>query len=382
MQFPDDVPVLGGGEVTLRAHRLDDMDAIVEMCRDPQMAAWTTVPAPYERAHATEWVGTSVPKGWAEGSSLGFAIEHAGAFAGSVDLRPRSRVEAEVGFGLHPAHRRQGVMHRALDLLLDWAFGPGGYAVVTWRAYVGSWASRRVAWATGFRFGPTVPGLLLQRGEPRDAWTGWIGADDSRRPKSRWLEVPVLQTPRLRLRAWRETDGDRLVQASNDTRLRRFIPHSPLPHVPADVPAYLLRLQQTASEGSRLAWCVADRDSDEALGNVALFDFETDGTAQLGYWAHPRARGRGVLGEAARAVADWALTADPAGFGLRRLYLLTAVSNTASQRVAERAGFAHVGTERSSAPVGPGHEDSRVYDRLAASVTPRAATAGPSPGCP
>jgi RimJ/RimL family protein N-acetyltransferase len=365
MRFPDDVPVLTDGVVTLRAHGCADVEAVVEQCTDPASVAWTTVPTPYTRADGVEWVEKSVPAGWAEGSSLTFAIEMEGRFAGSIDLRPHGPAEAEIGYGLHPAARGRGVMHRTLGLVLDWAFEQRGYTAVTWRAQVGNWASRRVAWATGFHFGPTVPRLLEQRGTRHDAWTGWIGADDTRRPKTRWLEVTELHTDRLRLRAWREDDATGLVEASNDPRLRRYIPHSPLPRTPEQVAAYLLRVRQAAAEGTRLAWCVADRHTDEALGNVALFDFEGDGSAQLGYWARPSARGRGALSEAARLVADFALTGEPQGLGLRRLYLLSAVSNTASRRVAEQAGFTQVGIERQSAPAGQGYEDSALYDRLA-----------------
>jgi RimJ/RimL family protein N-acetyltransferase len=365
MRFPQDVPLLGEGQVTLRAHSADDVDAVTEQGCDPQMAAWTTVPDPYRREDALEWVSTKVPAGWADGSNLGFAIVHDGGFAGSVDLRPRTETEAEVGYALHPAHRRQGVMRAALNLILDWGFDQCGFRVVTWRANVGNWASRRVAWAAGFRFGPTVPQLLLQRGLPRDAWTGWLGADDARRPTCRWLDPPVLETGDLRLRAWREDDADRLVETSEDPRMRHFIPHSPLPHAREEVPAYLLRVRQMASEGTRMPWCVADRDTDEALGNVALFGFGADRSAQVGYWSHPDARGRGVLSRATRTVADWALAPAPRGFGLRRLSLVSAVSNTASRRVAEQSGFVHVGTERSAAPVGGGFDDNAVYDRLA-----------------
>ena len=364
LRFPEDVPVLSDGVVTLRAHREDDIDRIIEQCTDPVSIAWTVVPVPYGREQAVEWVGTLVPAGWRGGSDLHLAIEYEGRFAGSAGLRPESQGSAEIAYGLHPDARGRGVAGRATQLLLDWAFGERGHSVVTWRAPVGNWPSRRVAWAAGFQFGPTIPRMLIQRGERRDAWTGWICAGDSRRPKERWLEVPVLETETLRLRAWTEDDGDRLVEASNDPRLRRFIPHSPLPHTTAHVAAYLMRVRQAASEAKRLSWCVAERDTDEALGNIALFDFEADGSAQLGYWAHPKARGQGVLSQAARVVADWALAPEPAGFGLRRLYLFAAVSNAASRRVAEEAGFTHVGTERQAAPVGPGYEDNAVYDRL------------------
>lgn len=365
MRFPDDVPVLTDGVVTLRAHRTDDIAAVVEQCRDPEMAAWTTVPAPYRREDAEQFVGSVVSKAWADGSTQTFAIEHDGRYAGAIDLRRRDHAEADIGFGLHPEARGKGVMHRAINLLLDWAFVERGHSVVTWRAFVGNWASRRVVWSTGFHFGPTVPGLCEQRGERRDAWTGWIGADDSRQPKTRWLEVPLLESARLRLRAWRADDGHRLVEASNDQRLRHFITHSPLPHATQDVGAYLLRVHQAAADGKRLAWCIADRETDQVLGNVALFDFAPDGSAQVGYWSHPAARARGVMSEAARMVTDWGLDPEPEGMGLRRLYLLTAVSNAASRHVAEQAGFKHVGTERAAAPVGTAYEDNAVYDRLA-----------------
>jgi [ribosomal protein S5]-alanine N-acetyltransferase len=364
LRFPEDVPVLTDGVVTLRAHGDADLDAVVEQCQDPQSAAWTTVPAPYGRDDAVEWVGRVVPAGWADGSELAFAVEHRGRFAGSVGLRPRSAAEAEVGFGLHPAARGKGVMHRALDLLLDWAFGERGHSVVTWRAFVGNWASRRVVWAAGFHFGPTVPRMLVQRGTRYDAWTGWITDRDTREPKSRWLEAPVIEHEDLRLRPWLDADADRLVEAGTDARLRQFIPRSPLPRTQARAAAYLLRVRQAAAEGTRVSWCVADRDTDAALGNVALFEFAGDRSAQMGFWAHPSARGQGVLSRAARVAADWALAPAPAGFGLRRLYLLAAVGNHASRRVAEQAGFCHVGTERAAARVGDGFDDNAVYDRL------------------
>ena len=72
------------------------------------------------------------------------------------------------------------------------------------------------------------------------------------------------------------------------------------------------------------------------------------------------------MSAALRLVTDWALrrTAD-GGLGARRLYLLTSVRNQGSRRLAERAGFEHVGTERSSAPLaGGGYEDNALYDRL------------------
>jgi RimJ/RimL family protein N-acetyltransferase len=350
--------------VTLRALHAADADRVVEQCNDPESVAWTTVPHPYGRDDAMEWIGEFAPRGWADGSDLTLAVEHAGLFAGSVSLRPRGAHEAEVGFGLHPDARGRGVMRAALDLLLDWAFTERGVTVVHWRANVGNWASRRVAWACGFTFGPTIPGLLPHRGEWVDAWTGWLHRDDPRRPAEPWREVPVLETERLRLRPWAEADVPRLVEAARDPVLQRWV-EAPLPRRVEDAAAYLVRVRLGVARGDRLAWCVADRRSDRALGNVALFEFEGPdgaGAAQVGYWAHPGARGSGVMTEAVDRVAAWAF----ADGGLRRLYLMTAASNAASRRLAERAGFTHLGTERLGAPLGDGSfDDNCVYDRLA-----------------
>ncbi len=368
MRFPDDVPTLTDGVVTLRAHQPTDVPRIVEQCNDPESIRWTTVPTPYGESDAVDWITTSIPESWATDSTYCFAIEYQGLFAGSVDLRMRGELESEVGFGLHPEARGCGVMRRALDLLFDWGFGRG-IQVVQWRAFVGNWASRRIAWHLGFRFGPTIPRLLPQRGETRDAWTAWLGAGAPREPAEPWLVPPVIEADGVRLRPWRDEDGPRLVEAANDPVVREWIPDTPLPRSMDAVPDYLTRVHLGAATNGRLAWCVADAASDLALGNVALFEFEDepdDLTAQVGYWSHPEGRGRGVMTTGLRVATEWALRrSGDAGLGARRLYLLTSERNRASRLLAERVGFEHVGTERGSCPLaGGGYENSALYDRL------------------
>ncbi len=75
MRFPDDVPTLTAGDVTLRAHRPDDVDAVVEQCLDPVSVQWTTVPKGYTREMAIEFTGTSVPQMWESDKEFAFAIE-------------------------------------------------------------------------------------------------------------------------------------------------------------------------------------------------------------------------------------------------------------------------------------------------------------------
>jgi len=117
--FPDMVPVLTDGDITLRPHLLSDVDEVVVQCVDPDSVRWTTVPTPYGRADAESFVTTRVPEGWHTRKDLNFAIEatHPDGrrkFSGSIALRPMEEGIAELAFGLHPAVRGQGVCSRAV----------------------------------------------------------------------------------------------------------------------------------------------------------------------------------------------------------------------------------------------------------------------------
>ena len=74
MAHPDDSPTRTDGVVTLRPYSLDDVDACVEQCRDPETAAYTRVPVPYGREDAITWITKTVPQGWEDGSHLEFVI--------------------------------------------------------------------------------------------------------------------------------------------------------------------------------------------------------------------------------------------------------------------------------------------------------------------
>ena len=165
--------LLAGPDLLLRGHREDDLEAIVEQCRDGETQRWTTVPVPYSDADA-RWFIRHVAEGWCDGVMAAFAIEFQGRFAGTIDLRLQEGAWAEVGFGLAPWARGRHIMRRSLTRILTWAFDDLGLAGVCWRAHVGNDASRRVAEACGFRLEGTVRGLCVQRGARVDAWIGTV----------------------------------------------------------------------------------------------------------------------------------------------------------------------------------------------------------------
>jgi ribosomal-protein-alanine N-acetyltransferase len=370
MAYPDQVPVLTDGVVTLRAYRLDDLDGVVAQCTDPDSVAWTTIPVPYTRDDGVTWITKTMPALWADGSDLTFAVEapHRDGvrrFAGGVGLRPQTEGLAELTFGLHPDARGLGICSRAVKLVLDWGF-PRGHEVITWYAYVGNWPSRRVMWANGFTFHGTIANFLPQRGRRRDIWMGTLRSTDSREPKSAWFIPPVLDSDRLRLRPYTDADAGRLFETMHDERSVHW--GGLVPNVrPATPEAGLLRIRERLAAGQMLYWAIADRDTDRYLGGIQIFDFEgLDPTeVKYGYSVHPDARGRGVLTETLRTLSAFVFRpASEGGLGRRRISISTAAGNKASRHAAERAGFTHVATNPAAFPLTPTTFDDEVHYQL------------------
>ena len=356
--FPDSVPILIDAEagVTLRAAARRDLPAMVEQCRDPAMIRWTTVPNPsdgYQLRDAEDFLALTAV-GWVSGERLGWTIEaqrgSERGFCGSIDLRLEGDGVAEVGFGLHPGARGRSIMTAALQLVCAYGFDVAGLQVIRWRAVVGNWASRRVAAKVGFLFDGTVRRLLVHRGELLDGWIATLTRDDPRVSQP-WLDPVEIRGRGVRLRAFGDSDVDRIVEACSDARTSYWLVSMPQPYRSDNALAYLQATAEMAARGAGLAWCIADPKDDRCLGSISL-----DGLGgyskrgEIGYWAHPDARGRGVVSEAVRLVTGHA---KESGLAIS-LLIRCASSNTASRRVAERAGYREIGIQPASEPLGDG----------------------------
>lgn len=369
-------PTLTDGVVTLRAHRPEDVDEILVQGRDPEMQRWTTVPSPYEREHAEGFALTLMPEGWRQPEGTkGFAIEALdGArprFAGTVDLRPDGAGAAEIGFGLAPWARGRGFMTRAVRLALDWGFDALALSVVCWRADEGNFASRRVATACGFRMDGTVRGLLSARGVRHDGWVGTLLRDEPRSGLP-WLEAPVLHGDSMTLRPWEDADVARILEGCTDPGSQRWLPHLSRSFSLADAQAFVLRQRLLMADRDGVSWAIADPRDGRALGSVTVFGLERTGQeAELGYWAHPDARGRGVVKEAARlAVRHAFIPVEDGGLGLGRISLRAAAGNQASLAIARSVGFREIGIQRAIDPQPDGTIDDLVeFDLLVSEFT-------------
>ncbi len=380
-------PTLTDGVVVLRAPRESDVEGSYEQCQDPDSQKWTDIPLPYAREDARTYLRHVIPGGWETDREWGFVVEatdDAGVprFAGTISLRNRGSSRAEIAYGAHPWARGRGVMERALRLLLAWGFEHRDLQTVVWLAARGNWPSRRLAWRLGFSFDGTVRRWLTRRDELDDAWVGTLRRGEEMAPRAPWMNAPTIVGERVVLRATTEADLPRLVEAANDPDVQKYsrTMREAAPHDETTMRKRELGMREEAARGVAMLWTVADPGTDELLGWVSLFELHPGDCAEVGYWTHPGARGRGVAREACLlAVRHAFVDAEDGGLGLRRLRASVAVVNAASQRIVEAAGFRRIGVERSSSLLGDGtHVDTILYDHLPADTSQMNAPATPT----
>jgi RimJ/RimL family protein N-acetyltransferase len=200
--------VLSNENVRLSIPGADDVERVFELCQDDAIQRWTTVPSPYLREHASEFATAFVPRGWESGRVLTWAIRPPGdvlpgesepELLGMVGLHlddtPAPHQSAELGFWMAPEARGRGLVTEAARLAVDYGLDPEGLGLarVEWRAVVGNWASRRVAWKVGVRVEGEIRGLLVHRGQRLDGWIGTVLPSDPREPNEPWpAQAPAL----------------------------------------------------------------------------------------------------------------------------------------------------------------------------------------------
>jgi RimJ/RimL family protein N-acetyltransferase len=146
------------------------------------------------------------------------------------------------------------------------------------------------------------------------------------------------------LRAWRDSDLGQIVAACQDPEIPRWT-FVPQPYGEAEGRMFLLSRHDVIQAGVIAPFAIVDaHDADHLLGSMSLTDLTwEERRGAVGYWLAREARGHGHATRALRLICDWGFRS----LGLERIGLGAAAANTASQRVAQRAGFAREGVLRS-----------------------------------
>ena len=153
--WPNEIPTLTYGLVTLRPSSDSDIDAIFQACQDPLIPAFTTVPADYTIDHAIEFV-RSDPFSLAERRELRFIVEFGNGsekkFAGVISLHTINikNHTAEVGYWMEKAMRGKGIATTAVSMITDYGFTTIGFRRIEGLADFDNEASQKVLMKAGF----------------------------------------------------------------------------------------------------------------------------------------------------------------------------------------------------------------------------------------
>jgi RimJ/RimL family protein N-acetyltransferase len=138
----------------------------------------------------------------------------------------------------------------------------------------------------------------------------------------------------LMLRPFTPADIPWVYEVSLDPALQHFV-QVPSPYQIEHAEFFVHQLGIASwDSGQRAEFLAQDTATGTPLGRVGL-DLREPGAAEIGYWVDPRARGRGVATAAVRATCQWAFTT----LNIELIEWRCEVGNTASRRVAEKAGF-------------------------------------------
>ena len=174
------------GRLILKAMEPSDIDAVTEICQDPEIQKWTTVPSPYTRADAESFINEFAPAGRAAGTDVVFGLYHAttGKLLGAVglhDIAPADAnlsAQAEIGYWLAADERGNGYIVEAVQAVCRWAFAELKLDRIEWTAFLPNETSREVAKRIGFTMEGTVRSKHVHRGKLVDAWIGSLLPSD------------------------------------------------------------------------------------------------------------------------------------------------------------------------------------------------------------
>ena len=145
-------------------------------------------------------------------------------------------------------------------------------------------------------------------------------------------------------RPWEERDAPSLAFFANEPLIAKNLRAGfPSPYGLEDAKAFIAFChEQDPAENL----CLAITDDDTAVGSIGVF-CRGNGLAELGYWLGRPYWGKGIMTKMVKEVCGQAFQVFP----VDEIFAEPYVWNAASQRVLEKAGFAHTGDK----------EKSRVY---------------------
>lgn len=163
---------------------------------------------------------------------------------------------------------------------------------------------------------------------------------------------PELTTDRLLLRKLEQSDFENIIFLRSDREVNRLVKR-PKAENKEQALSFIQKVQKQAEEGKSYYWCITEKNSEEMIGSISLWNFSEDmKTAEVGYDLKPAFHKRGIMNEAMKAVLEF-------GFGkmkFQKIEAFTHWKNESSKNLLLRNGFETV-PERND----PDDDNNRIF---------------------
>ncbi|WP_329096885.1 GNAT family N-acetyltransferase [Streptomyces sp. NBC_01439] len=159
---------LTSARLTLRVPEECDIDWITAELQDPEIQRNTTVPSPYARRDAEQFVASTRERG--DNTTFVVTITATGGPAGVISLHQRPKHAPSIGYWIGKSVRGQGIATEAVIRICRWGFEDLDLPIITWMARVGNDASRAVALKAGFQMEGILRLRVTSQGRLRDCW--------------------------------------------------------------------------------------------------------------------------------------------------------------------------------------------------------------------
>jgi RimJ/RimL family protein N-acetyltransferase len=368
-----------GPPFSLRLAGADDFDIYIDAFEAVAAEGrWMGAEAPLDR----EARRPAFDKAVAGDGAVLYLAESAGSIVGAIHAFLGGGV-VDLGMFVASGHRGGGVGAALLEAVIGWAREQNAHKIslAAWSTNypaIGLYARygfrlegtrrRHYRRRSGALWDAVVMGLVLDWDSPGGPGAGPL------RPEPLPIALPevgiggqlVSGEGRIVVRELHRSDIPALVDAVARLEGREWLLELPYPYTADHAEEWVARTRValTAGTGAELAVFL----DDALVGSVGLRLLGPDRrSGEIGYWVATDARGRGVATAATRMLSDFGFET----LGLRRIELNAAVANTASRRVAEKAGFELEGVRRAWRAVAGVPTDHCLYSRVAGGVARR-----------
>ncbi len=154
--------------------------------------------------------------------------------------------------------------------------------------------------------------------------------------------MPVLLTPRLRLRPFQLEDGPRVRLLAGAREVAATTLRMPHPYPEGAAEAWILTHPGAWERGEEVNLAVVRLEDDLLVGAIGLRLFLEDERVEMGYWIGVPYWNQGYATEAARALSAWAFAA----LGVQRVHACHFAGNEASGAVMRKIGMSLEGRQR------------------------------------